>query len=222
MLLEKWSREHSVWFYLQPGGLDSVTPLLCDTPELYFELEEGGLHLAFEPTDFLQINTELNKAMIAQAMDWLAPQPEERALELFCGLGNFSLPLARRVAQVIAVEGEASLVARADANAQRNGIDNVNFHTADLFEDHKSAAWLSGDYDFALIDPPRAGAEEAVAWLADKGIRRILYVSCHPATLARDAGILVNNYGYRLARAGVMDMFPHTQHVESMALFTRD
>lgn len=220
-MLTEFSRQHDLWFYLQSGGLDTVRPLLPETPELLCEVEEG-LELAFAPTDFLQVNGPLNRLMIRQAMDWLQPTGDSRVLELFCGLGNFSLPLARRSAQLVGVEGEAGLVERARANALRNGLDNTLFHSADLFADQNGAAWLQADYDLALIDPPRAGAELAVGWLADKGIARILYVSCHPATLARDAGILVNEHGYTLQRTGVMDMFPHTQHVESMALFTRD
>jgi 23S rRNA (uracil1939-C5)-methyltransferase len=221
-LLIQWSRDNSVWFYLQTGGLDTVEPLLEDTPELTFKLDDGALELAFNPTDFLQVNGELNERMVQQAMNWLAPSASDRVLELFCGLGNFSLPLARRAAQVTAVEGEAGLVARAQANAVRNNVTNVDFHVADLFEDQSKAEWLKRSYDVALIDPPRAGAEAAIGWLASAGVARILYVSCHPATLARDAELLVHKYGYRLSKAGVLDMFPHTQHVESMALFERD
>ena len=221
-LLVAWSKEHSVWFYLQTGGADTVHPLLEETPELLFKLDDSKLELAFNPTDFLQVNGELNESMVQQAMAWLAPNESSRVLELFCGLGNFSLPLARRSGQVVAVEGEAGLIARADANAARNGINNVEFHVADLFEDQAKSAWLKGGYDLALIDPPRAGAEAAVAWLAKAKVKRILYVSCHPATLARDAELLVHKHGYRLTKVGVLDMFPHTQHVESMALFERD
>ncbi|MDX1497703.1 MAG: 23S rRNA (uracil(1939)-C(5))-methyltransferase RlmD [Salinisphaeraceae bacterium] len=219
-LLKAFSAEHELWFYLQPGGLDTVKPLLDNTPELLCEVEPG-LQLAFAPTDFLQINGELNRLMIQQAMDWLQPNEQSQVLELFCGLGNFSLPIARRAASLVAVEGEAGLIARAKSNAASNSIDNASFFVADLFEDHGNADWIKQSYDMALIDPPRAGAEAAVVWLAQAGIPRIVYVSCHPATLARDADILVNTYGYQLERAGVMDMFPHTQHVESMALFTR-
>jgi 23S rRNA (uracil1939-C5)-methyltransferase len=130
------------------------------------------------------------------------------------------LPLARRVAKVAGVEGEAGLVARARANAARNGLDHVAFHQANLFEDQRDAAWARADWDLVLLDPPRAGAEAAVGWLP-RGVRRVVYVSCHPASLARDAGLLVHRHGYRLAAAGVMDMFPQTGHVESIALFER-
>lgn len=219
--LQQFAKQHAVWFYLQPGGLDSVTPLAVDTPELTYAIDDGAVTLAFKPVDFLQINAELNQAMVAQAIDWLQPQAAEQGLELFCGLGNFSLPLARRVSGITAVEGDDSLVIRARDNARRNHLSNVRFHSADLFEDQSEAPWFRSGYDFALIDPPRAGAEAAVGALARMDIARILYVSCHPATLARDAGILVHEYGYTLKQAGVMDMFPHTQHVESMALFVK-
>ncbi len=221
-LLEAWSSEQKVWFFLQAGGLETVRPLLTGTPELCFRLDNDALDLVFKPTDFLQINTELNESMIQQAMAWLEPNKSDRVLELFCGLGNFSLPLARRCSQVFAVEGDDELVERAKQNAQRNGITNASFHSADLFVKQSEAAWIKQDFNLALLDPPRAGAEEAMDMLALAGVERILYISCHPATLARDAAILVNKYGYSLRRAGVMDMFPHTQHVESMALFVRD
>lgn len=220
-LLESFARRHGVCFFLQTGGLDTVTPLLSGTPELAFSIDDG-LVLHFSPTDFLQINTQINQAMVRQAMDWLAPGTDDHVLELFCGLGNFSLPLARRCRQVTAVEGEAGLIRQARANAVANQLGNLNFHVADLFENQAEADWLRQPLDLALIDPPRAGAEAACGWLAAAGVRRILYVSCHPATLARDAGLLVHEHGYRLRRAGVMDMFPHTQHIESMTLFERN
>ena len=221
--LTNWSRERDVWFYLQTGGGNTIKPLLDNTPELLTRLDGDSIELQFQPTDFLQINSELNELMLQQAMQWLAPTKQDSVLELFCGLGNFSLPLARRSGQVTGVEGEASLVARAKANAERNQISNTDFHTADLFENHAKASWLKGKhYDLALIDPPRAGAEAAVGWLAKAKVKRIVYVSCHPATLARDAGLLVHEHGYTLKKAGVLDMFPHTQHVESMALFERN
>jgi 23S rRNA (uracil1939-C5)-methyltransferase len=140
---------------------------------------------------------------------------------LFCGLGNFTLPLARRVAEVTGVEGEHGLVMRAADNAARNGIANANFQVANLFEDQRGTDWARKPWDKLLLDPPRAGADKVLEYLPHKETSRIVYVSCHPASLARDAGILVNQHSFRLVSAGVMDMFPHTAHVESIALFER-
>ncbi len=220
--LEAFSKEEAIWFYLQPGGLDSVTPLLPDTPELYFQLPNHNVRLYFEPADFIQVNGTLNAAMVDQALEWLNPGSADKVLELFCGLGNFSMPLARQATSVVAVEGDASLVKRAQMNAVRNDLQNIEFYVSDLFQTQAEEAWIGQSFDKALIDPPRAGAEEVMPLLARAGVREILYVSCHPATLARDVSILVKEYGYRLQRAGVMDMFPHTSHVESMALLVKD
>jgi 23S rRNA (uracil1939-C5)-methyltransferase len=143
-------------------------------------------------------------------------------LDLFCGLGNFTLPLARRAARVAGVEGEAGLVRRAAENARRNNIDNVDFFSADLAADQRATPWAKADYDLLLLDPPRSGAAAVLEYLPKRGVRRVVYVACHPGSLARDAGILVEQHGFRLASAGVMDMFPHTAHVESIALFERD
>ncbi|HEX6833044.1 MAG TPA: methyltransferase domain-containing protein, partial [Rudaea sp.] len=142
-------------------------------------------------------------------------------LDLFCGLGNFTLPLARRSAHVTGVEGEAGLVRRAEANARRNGIENAAFYSADLAVDQRAAPWAKADYDAILLDPPRTGAEAALGYLPRRGVKRLVYVSCHPGSLARDAGTLVQTHGFTLRSAGVMDMFPHTAHVESIALFER-
>jgi 23S rRNA (uracil1939-C5)-methyltransferase len=215
-----FARTEDVIVMLQPGGIDSVTPLEPASVELSFLLPRHGVRLVFEPLDFIQVNAAINEAMIDRAIELLAPESGDRVLDLFSGLGNFTLPLARRVAKVAGVEGEAGLVARARANAARNGLDHVAFHQANLFEDQRDAAWARADWDLVLLDPPRAGAEAAVGWLP-RGVRRVVYVSCHPASLARDAGLLVHRHGYRLAAAGVMDMFPHTGHVESIALFER-
>lgn len=219
--LAAFARAEGVIVMLQPGGVDSVTPLEPAPVELSFSLPKHGVTLAFEPLDFIQVNAAINEAMIDRAIELLAPEPGDHVLDLFSGLGNFTLPLARRVAKVAGVEGEAGLVARARANAARNGLANVEFHQANLFEDQKGAAWARADWNLVLLDPPRAGAEAAVEWLPRRGVRRVVYVSCHPASLARDAGALVHRHGYRLAAAGVMDMFPHTGHVESIALFER-
>ena len=179
------------------------------------------MELAFEPLDFIQVNAKLNEAMIARALELLDVQPGERVLDLFCGLGNFTLPMARLVGEVVGVEGEAGLVARARDNAQRNGLSNAQFHAADLTQDQRGTAWMRQGFDKLLLDPPRSGAIEVLQQLPLKQFDRIVYVSCHPGSLARDAGYLVNEQGYALVAAGVMDMFPHTAHVESIALFER-
>lgn len=206
--------------YLQPAGLDSVTPLTTPAATLDYSPDGSDLRLQFTPIDFIQINAAVSQSMVRQALDWLAPQPGDAVLELFAGLGNFSLPLAAAGAQVTAVEGEASLVARGRGNAERNGLE-IDFVQADLFKPDAQAAWLRRPFELALLDPPRAGAREMLPLLAATGPQRIVYVSCHPATLARDAKVLVREHGYRLSRAGVLDMFPHTAHIESMALFER-
>ncbi|MQM40426.1 23S rRNA (uracil(1939)-C(5))-methyltransferase RlmD [wastewater metagenome] len=164
----------------------------------------------------------MNRRMVSRAIELLDPAPEHRVLDLFCGLGNFTLPLARRAAHVIGVEGAEPLVVRGRENAERNGIDNVSFRAADLTADVTGRPWLGDGVDRVLLDPPRSGAAEVLPNVARLRPGRIVYVSCGPATLARDAGILVNEYGYRLSAAGVMDMFPHTAHVESIAVFDRD
>lgn len=215
--LRAFAVRHGVEFWLQPGGLDTVRPLSSGS-SLRYGLPGLDHGIEFEPTDFIQVNDAINQAMVARALELLAPQPRERVLDLFCGLGNFSLPLARRAAWVTGVEGDAALVARARDNARRNGISNVTFQVADL------AACTAADrarepHELVLLDPPRAGAREALPLVTSGRPRRIVYVSCHPGTLARDAGLLAAQHGYRLVAAGVMDMFPHTAHVETIAMF---
>ena len=158
--------------------------------------------------------------MIARAFELLDPQPGDRVLDLFCGLGNFTLPLARRVREVVGVEGDSGLVQRARENAAHNGLPNAQFHAADLAQDLRGQPWMREGFDRLLLDPPRSGADVVLKQLPLKGLQRIVYVSCHPGSLARDAGYLVNERGWKLQAAGVMDMFPHTAHVESIALFT--
>jgi 23S rRNA (uracil1939-C5)-methyltransferase len=206
--------------YVQEAGPDSVRPL-ADELQLYYELPGEMLRFDFLPTDFTQVNTGVNRMMIAQAMEWLRPSPDETILDLFCGLGNFTLPLARRARQVTGVEGDVALVHRAKENMEKNGISNVSYHVANLYESLEHASWARQHYDAVLLDPPRSGALEIMPLIAATGASRVLYVSCYPGTLARDAGELVNRHGYRLVKAGVMDMFPHTAHVESMALFEK-
>lgn len=218
--LAEFARQEGFDLFLQPAGLDSVAPLAPPAPLLDYSPDGSDLRLVFTPVDFIQVNGSVSQAMVRQALDWLAPQAGDSVLELFAGLGNFSLPLAAAGARVTAVEGEAGLVQRGRDNAARNGLD-VRFFQADLFKPEPQSAWLRESFDLALLDPPRAGARELLPLLAARGPRRIVYVSCHPATLARDAGLLVHEHGYRLSRAGVLDMFPHTAHVESMALFER-
>jgi 23S rRNA (uracil1939-C5)-methyltransferase len=219
--LVAFEREHRVRMYLQPGGPETVTPLTDGEPKLAYRLPGQGVSISFEPTDFVQVNGALNDAMVGQAIDRLDPDSTDEVLDLFCGLGNFSLPLARRSARVVGVEGEPGLVQRARANAVANGIGNVEFQAHDLASERHDAEWARRRYDLVLLDPPRAGAREALEIVAGSGARRVVYISCHPGSLARDAGLLVERHGYRLSAAGVMDMFPHTTHVEAMAVFDR-
>ncbi|MGY0503753.1 23S rRNA (uracil(1939)-C(5))-methyltransferase RlmD [Luteimonas sp. e5] len=218
--LRDFGRAHGFAIHLQPGGVESVHPLDA-APRLAFALPQWQVELEFRPLDFIQVNAGLNQRMIAQALELLDVQPDERVLDLFCGLGNFTLPLARLARDVVGVEGDAGLVARARANAIANGIDNARFHVADLASDLRGEPWMTQGFDKLLLDPARAGALEVLQQFPLDGIRRIVYVSCHPGSLARDAGWLVNEAGWKLASAGVMDMFPHTAHVESIAVFER-
>ena len=208
--------------YLQPKGPDTVYRIWPEEGEerLHYRLDEFDLTMAFHPMDFTQVNNGINQTMIARAADWLDLQPDDRVLDLFCGLGNFTLPLARRAKAVVGVEGDEAMVVRGRENALLNKLDNAVFHGANLQGDFTSEPWAGEGFDKILIDPPRSGALEICEHLAAFKAERVVYVSCNPATLARDAGVLVDK-GYRLVRAGVMDMFPHTTHVESIALFER-
>lgn len=219
--LQAFAAASGLSIYLQPGAADSLVPL-GKGPLLFYDLHDEAVRIAFAPLDFIQVNAEVNRAMVRRALEWLDPRPGERVLELFAGLGNFSLPLARAGALVDAVEGDPGLVERARANARANGLDHaVRFHLANLAEDQRQRSWAKEPYDTLLLDPPRSGAEVALGYLPRRETRRVLYVSCHPGTLARDARILVERDGFRLRRACAMDMFPHTAHVEAMALFER-
>jgi 23S rRNA (uracil1939-C5)-methyltransferase len=219
--LTSFAQDNGFAVFLQPGGVESVKPLWPEQVELTFAIPEYGITMAFRPLDFIQVNAGLNQKMIARAIELLDPQPTDRVLDLFAGLGNFTLPLARKVRQVVGVEGDAGLVARARENASRNGLANAEFHAADLAKDLSDEVWMQHGFDKLLLDPPRVGAAEVLAQLPLKGIRRIVYVSCHPASLARDAGFLVRERGYTLKAVGAMDMFPQTAHVESIALFEK-
>lgn len=216
-----YGQQHDLWIYQQPGGPDTVSALWPEAPQLHYAPEEG-LRLEFSPSDFTQVNAQINHKMITKAIDLLELQPNDRVLDLFCGLGNFTLPLAKRVNSVIGVEGDKSLVAHAQRNAKLNGLDNALFEMADLTVTQlKDYPWAKAGFTKVLLDPPRSGAFEVLGQIAALGAQTIVYVSCNPATLARDAGELVNQYGYTLEKTGIMDMFPHTSHVESIALFKK-
>jgi 23S rRNA (uracil1939-C5)-methyltransferase len=217
--LRAFEAQHGVALYLQRGGLDTVRPLSPPAVPLRYEMPGLPAGLEFAPTDFIQVNGVVNRRMVERALELLDPQPADHALDLFCGLGNFSLPLARRTAAVAGVEGDAVLVARARANAAANGIGNASFHAANLALEAQDASWARASYDLVVLDPPRAGAREILPVATASRPRRLVYVSCHPGSFARDAGILAGQLGYRLAAAGIMDMFPQTSHVETIALF---
>jgi 23S rRNA (uracil1939-C5)-methyltransferase len=213
--------ERGLQIFLQTGGLNTVRPLNSDYPPLSYSIDGGRVEIAFGPVDFIQVNRGINASMVDAAMNLLEPVPGDTVLDLFCGLGNFTLPLARRAGRVLGVEGDAPLVAKARANALRNGIDNAHFAVENLFEPNTFGEWANARYDLVLLDPPRAGAAELLPRVAHWQPRRVVYISCHPGSLARDAGILVADLGFTLTAAGVMDMFPHTTHVESIAVFER-
>ncbi|MCU0835735.1 MAG: 23S rRNA (uracil(1939)-C(5))-methyltransferase RlmD [Chromatiaceae bacterium] len=219
--LDRFGREQGLSIFLQDGGPETIRPLPGHAVDLAYGLPHHEVRIHFEPLDFTQVNLELNRLMVDRALALLDPGPEERVLDLFCGLGNFTLPLARRAAEVVGVEAEAGLIERARANARRNGIGNARFELGDLYGELDLAPWRRERFQAALLDPPRSGAIQVLDLLPALGVERLVYVSCYPATLARDADRLVNGLGYRLRAAGAMDMFPHTAHVESMALFER-
>ena len=224
--LRGFAAQHGIQFWLQRAGPDTAAPFFPrQAPPLYYSLPEFGVRMHFRPTDFTQVNHAANRILVRHALALLDPRPGERVADLFCGLGNFSLPIASRGAEVLGVEGNAELVRRAETNARENGLAaRARFQVADLFEAVSCARFGvndGGGFDKLLIDPPRDGAVEVAKALGAGGPRRIVYVSCDPATLARDAEVLVHVKGYRLAAAGVINMFPHTSHVESIALFER-
>jgi len=221
--LRAFADRHGIQWWLQPKGPETAHPFYpLEAPALDYLLPEFGLTLGFGPTEFTQVNAGVNRVLVKRAVDLLDPRPGERVGDLFCGLGNFSLALASRGADVVGIEGAPSLVARATANARANGLqDRATFIAHDLYKDAQGALARLGRGEKLLIDPPRDGAVEICKLLGDDGPRRIVYVSCSPSTLARDAGVLVGAKGYRLVSAGVVNMFPHTGHVESIALFER-
>lgn len=220
--LAAFGAAQGVRWFLQPAGPDTVHPLPPGGDRLpTYRLDAFDLELEFGPLDFTQVNFAINQQLVALAVDLLAPTPDQPVADLFCGVGNFSLALARRGARVLGLEGEATLVARARGNARRAGLtDRCSFEQANLYDDAPAALARIGRCEAWLLDPPRSGAQALCGAVPKSAPARIVYVSCNPATLARDAGLLVGQ-GYRLARAGVVDMFPHTAHVESIALFQR-
>jgi 23S rRNA (uracil1939-C5)-methyltransferase len=218
--LREFGARHSVRFYLQSGGLDSIRPADSDAGEpLRYGLPRFGLQLEFTPTDFVQINAQINEALVSRAVELLDLTPSASVLDLYCGIGNFTLALARSAGRVVGVEGEQGLVERARHNARLNDISNAEFHVADLGRaPDPGLPWLTDNYSHVLLDPPRAGAAEVLAAVSRLKPQRVLYISCHPGSLARDLGLLVHEHGMSLVAAGVLDMFPHTTHVESLAL----
>lgn len=224
-LLRAFADAHpGIQWWLQPKGPDTAHPFYPEAaPALDYRLPEFGLSLAYRPTEFTQVNAGVNRVLVRRAVDLLDPRAGERVGDLFCGLGNFTLALASRGAKVVGMEGAPSLVQRAVENARRNGLeDRARFLAFDLYKDAEGALRELGPVDKLLIDPPRDGALEICKALPEPGPSRIVYVSCSPSTLARDAGVLVNVKGYRLRSAGVVNMFPHTGHVESIALFEKN
>jgi 23S rRNA (uracil1939-C5)-methyltransferase len=219
--LMHFGAQQGVDVYLQPGGLETIQPLDPAAPALTYAVDGGAITIEFGPADFVQINREVNRAMVDAAAQLLGPTPADRVLDLFCGLGNFTLPLARRAQSIVGVEGDEALVAKARANALRNGVANAEFFRANLFDPKSLGVWADRRYDLVLLDPPRAGAVEIMERMPQWSPKRVVYISCHPGSLARDAGVLVERHRFRLIGAGVMDMFPHTAHVESVAVFER-
>jgi 23S rRNA (uracil1939-C5)-methyltransferase len=215
--------EYDVRVLLQTGGLDSVAPLYPEPPldPLCYRLPDFDLTISFDASDFVQINGRVNQRMVREAVSLLQIGEDDRVLDLYCGIGNFSLPMARNAQHVLGVEGEMKQVQRATDNARQNDIDNCEFRCADLSKVDGSESWLNAGWDRVLLDPARSGAAEIVGLMSRIGAARIVYVSCHPGTLARDAATLVQSGGYRLEAAGIIDMFAHTGHVESLAVFQK-
>jgi len=221
--LTEFAKRHDLLLFLQPKGPDTVHILYPQDEQqvwVKYRLAEFDLELLQHPLDFAQVNASINSKMVSKAIDLLDIQPNENVLDLFCGLGNFTLALARRAKHVVGIEGVQAMVERGRMNAQHNRLQNVEFYQADLFADVSQEEWNQRQYHKLLIDPARSGAIEIIDNVARFNASRIVYVSCNPSTLARDTGALVEQ-GYRLTKAGVMDMFPHTTHVESIAVFDK-
>lgn len=220
--MREFGEQHGLNICLQAKGPDTIVPLDGETEVIpCYTLAEQGVKFNFRPAMFTQVNYDINQKMVSRALDALELSKDDRVLDLFCGLGNFTLPLATLAGQVVGVEGDLPLVKHARENARLNGLDNVEFHVADLSKDVKDLPWCKQKFSKVLLDPSRAGASEVLHNFKNWQPERIVYVSCNPSTLARDTGILVNDLGYKLVKAGVMDMFPQTAHVESIALFVK-
>ena len=220
--LRRFAASNNIQVFLQPKGLDSVFPLYPENPEdLFYRLTDHDINIYFHATDFVQVNGDLNKELVNTTIKYLNPSPNETILDLFCGLGNFTLPLARKANQVVGIEGDNALVERARLNSARNGIANVRFLNTDLYQDVVETLPPRHKYDKVLLDPPRTGAIDVVKTLNQLTSGRVVYISCNPATLARDAEVMVHKLGYTLTTARVVDMFPHTTHIESITVFDR-
>ena len=225
-LLTDFAKRNELQLFLQPGNLKSVHPLYPAKPDaLYYDFKEFDVRIEFLPTDFIQVNGGINDQLVSKAIELLDLQENDRVLDLFCGVGNFTLPLARKSKHVVGVEGDQALVNRAIHNREINDLNDVEFHFGDLFKEDMTSTshgdWLDQKFDKILLDPPRSGAAEMIKRLPVFGASKVVYVSCGPATLARDAGVMVNEHGYKMTYAGVIDMFPHTAHVESIAVFEK-
>jgi len=225
-LLSDFAKRNELQLFLQPGNLKSVHPLYPEKPDaLYYDFKEFDVRIEFLPTDFIQVNGGINDQLVSKTVELLDLQKDDRVLDLFCGVGNFTLPLARKSKHVVGVEGDQALVNRAIHNREINDLNEVEFHFGDLFKEDMTSTshgdWLDQKFDKILLDPPRSGAAEMIKRLPEFGASKVVYVSCGPATLARDAGVMVNEHGYKMTYAGVIDMFPHTAHVESIAVFEK-
>jgi len=221
-LLSGFGQQHQLQVFLQPEGPDSLYILWPKDPTpLSYDLAEFVIEYQFKATDFTQVNAEINQRMISKALEFLDIQKDEKVLDLFCGLGNFTLPMASRVGSVMGIEADASLIEAAKANAKRNNISNVEFRSANLYELEDELPWGGFQFNKMLLDPPRSGAQAVLERLSVKYPACIVYISCDPATLARDTDILVNKKGYTLLKAGILDMFPQTSHFESIAVFEK-
>jgi len=220
-LLVNYAKESGVLLYLQPGNAETVHLVYPDRAELYYEHPDFDVRIHFQPLDFFQVNSGINRQMIPRVIELMDLDDSHTVLDLFCGHGNFTLPIAHRAKHVVGVEGEFAMIARARQAAKDNNIENTSYYACNLMEDMKHERWLRQTYDRILLDPPRLGAKEVIEHFGKLGAKRIVYVSCHPGTLARDAGELVHTHGYRLLGSGVLDMFPHTAHVESIAVFEK-
>jgi 23S rRNA (uracil1939-C5)-methyltransferase len=222
--LKDFGKTYQFHLYLQPNSPAPTHKIWPEDPteRLTYCLPDEKLEFLFHPLDFTQINLEVNRLMVAQAMDLLDLQPQETALDLFCGIGNFTLPIAKRAYHVTGIEGSDDMVSRATENAHHNHINNVDYYAANLEKPSSQAEWTKKRYNKILLDPPRVGAAEILPLIPQFAAKRIVYVSCNPATLARDAGELVHTYKYQLKKVGIMNMFPHTSHIEAMAVFDKE